>query len=281
MKMSLKQSRTLYSAVPLLTGALFTVLPAQAAPPWGAYHDQTSAQHQQKFNAFSAQGFRMISLSVYGTPNNPRYAAIWVKAPVPAFQAWHGLTLAAYQAKLEAGWAQGFRPTITTATGSGSSATFGCVLEKAPSVVDARHGIDWPTVYYLNDQARAKGQILQWIDCYGSGSDPPYTAIWEKNTTGADWKVHSNLSSSTLQSLFNSYLADGYRIAHIAVSPSQKYTALWRNDIVGLRKVFWGMTSAEYQQNTDALWSQGYRPIRVQAGGSGSSTRFAAIYVKD
>jgi hypothetical protein len=89
------------------------------------------------------------------------------------------------------------------------------------------------------------------------------------------------LSASTLQDIFESYLEDGYRIAHIDVSPNQKYTALWRDDISGLRKVHWNMTSAEYQEKTEDLWAQGYRPISVQAGGSGGATRFAAIYVKD
>src|SRR4051812_8761051 len=43
-----------------------------------AYHDRTAAYHQQQFTALYAKKWRMISLSVYGTPSNARYAAVWV-----------------------------------------------------------------------------------------------------------------------------------------------------------------------------------------------------------
>jgi hypothetical protein len=281
MKTSLRQYRALSAAVALLIGALFTALPVEAAPQWGAYHDQTGAQHQAKTNWFVDNGFRLVSLCIYGTANSQRYAAIWVKTAGPNYQTWHGLTPAGYQQKVEDAWDLGYGPTMATATDAGASSRFACVLEKDGKSVIARHGIDWYTVYSLNDQYKNTGWILTWIDCYGTASNPRYTAIWKKNTTGADWKVHSNLSSSTLQDIFDSYLEDGFRIAHIAVSPNQKYTAIWRNDIGGLRKVYWGLTSAQYQQKTEDLWDQGYRPISVQAGGSGNSTRFAAIYVKD
>jgi len=56
-----------------------------------AYHGVTSAQHQSNFNHLSAQGFRMISLSVYGHPSDARYAAVWVQREGPAWVAVHGV----------------------------------------------------------------------------------------------------------------------------------------------------------------------------------------------
>jgi Bacterial tandem repeat domain 1 len=38
-----------------------------------AYHGVDAAQHQAKFNTLSAQGYRMISLSVYGDAGSPLY----------------------------------------------------------------------------------------------------------------------------------------------------------------------------------------------------------------
>jgi len=43
---------------------------------FNAYHGVSSAQHQTNFNHLVAQGYRMISLSVYGDPGNPLYAAV-------------------------------------------------------------------------------------------------------------------------------------------------------------------------------------------------------------
>ncbi len=48
-------------------------------PEFNAYHGVSGAQHQQKFTELSQQGFRMISLSVYDSPSDARYAAVWVK----------------------------------------------------------------------------------------------------------------------------------------------------------------------------------------------------------
>ena len=44
-----------------------------------AYHGVTAAQHQANVNKFSAQGYRMISLSVYGDPSDESVS--YPKAP--------------------------------------------------------------------------------------------------------------------------------------------------------------------------------------------------------
>jgi Bacterial tandem repeat domain 1 len=44
-----------------------------------AYHGVKGDQHQANFDNLFAQGFRMISLSVYGDPGDARYAAVWVQ----------------------------------------------------------------------------------------------------------------------------------------------------------------------------------------------------------
>jgi hypothetical protein len=61
-----------------------------------AYHGVTGAQHQANFNDLSAQGYRMISLSVYGG-SDPRYAVVWVKRSGPTLQASHGRDANGYQ----------------------------------------------------------------------------------------------------------------------------------------------------------------------------------------
>jgi Bacterial tandem repeat domain 1 len=49
-----------------------------------AYHGVTGAQHHAHLNNLVAQGYRIISLSVYGDPGNPLYAAVWVRRGGPA-----------------------------------------------------------------------------------------------------------------------------------------------------------------------------------------------------
>jgi len=104
----------------LLTPAATT----QAAPAFVAYHGATGATHQAKFNDLSKKGFRMISLSVYDNPASPRYAAVWVKQPGPAFAAVHGVSPNGYQAFFDTWVPKGYRPIIVTATGAGAGAVF-------------------------------------------------------------------------------------------------------------------------------------------------------------
>jgi hypothetical protein len=66
-------------------------------PEWRAYHGASSSQHQTRFNELSAAGVRILSLSVYGPPASPRYAAVWVHRPGPSYVAFHDRSPAQYQ----------------------------------------------------------------------------------------------------------------------------------------------------------------------------------------
>src|SRR5215475_6169145 len=96
-----------------------------------AYHGVTGAQHQAKFNALSAQGFRIISLSVYGDPSDARYAAVWVQRPGAAWVAVHGVNSAGYQSFFNNWTAQGFVPVLVSATGGSNDAIFAAVFEQS------------------------------------------------------------------------------------------------------------------------------------------------------
>jgi hypothetical protein len=95
-----------------------------------AYHGVNSAQHQSNFNHLSAQGFRMISLSVCGDPADARYAAVWVQRQGPAWVAMHGIDAAGYQSFFNNWTAKGFAPVLVSATGQASNAIFAAVFEQ-------------------------------------------------------------------------------------------------------------------------------------------------------
>ena len=102
-------------------------LEARGYSSWSAYHDASSADHAAKVSSLSAQGYRMISLSVSGATSNPRYAAVWAKTTGGAWQ-----TIAdASQSSLVAAYGnwvgQGYVPTMVSATGPPGSAIFAAV----------------------------------------------------------------------------------------------------------------------------------------------------------
>src|SRR5262249_14645014 len=107
-----------------------------------AYHGVTGAQHQSNFNRLASRGFRMISLSVYGDPGDPRYAAVWVEGSGPAWVAVQGVNAAGYQSFFDNQTAHGFVPVLVSATGPVGNAVFAAVFEQGiAGPWFARHGM--------------------------------------------------------------------------------------------------------------------------------------------
>src|SRR5271167_2372092 len=95
-----------------------------------AYHGVNAAQHQANFNTLSSQGYRMISLSVYGDPGSPLYAAVWVQRGGPAWVAVHGINAADYQTFFNTWTAKGYVPVLVSAAGPFANAVFAAVFEQ-------------------------------------------------------------------------------------------------------------------------------------------------------
>jgi DNA-directed RNA polymerase subunit RPC12/RpoP len=66
-----------------------------------AYHDRTAADHQDHFDRLFLQGYRIISLSVYGVRGDERYAGVWLRRAGPDWSAIHGVDAAGFQAAFD------------------------------------------------------------------------------------------------------------------------------------------------------------------------------------
>jgi CubicO group peptidase (beta-lactamase class C family) len=258
-----------------------------------AYHGVTGAEHQTKFNGLSSQGYRMISLSVYGTPGDARYAAVWVHRSGPAWSAVHGVDSAGYQSAFNNWTAKGYVPVIVSATGSGSDAVFAAVFEQGISGAwMARHGMtsgpetSAGTFQNLNKTARDQKLILRSMAIYGSGNDQRYAAVWHSNPGFLKWHVHPADTAGSYQTTFNAetqlpgYQLAAYRPAYVTMSGDQIYCSVFADSVVGAWVARHGMTSSEYQAEFDKQNAAGLYPICVQGGGSDGNTRYAAIFAK-
>jgi CubicO group peptidase (beta-lactamase class C family) len=266
---------------------------AQAAPAFEAYHGVTGGQHQTNFNSLSAQGFRMISLSVYGDPGDARYAAVWVQRPGPAWVAVHGVDSAGYQSFFNNWTAKGYVPVLVSATGTSSNAIFAAVFEQGiPGAWLARHGMtsgpeaNVGTFQQLDKTARDQKMILRSVAIYGTANDQRYAAVWHANPGYVKWHVHPSDTGASYQVVFNAeaqlpgYQLAGYRPAYVALSGDQIYCSVFKDDVVGPWVARHGMTSADYQTEFDKQNAAGLYPICVQGGGTGGNTRYAAIFAK-
>ena len=258
-----------------------------------AYHGVTSAEHQNNFNTLSEQGFRMISLSVYGDPGDARYAAVWVQRGGPAWAAVHGVDSAGYQAAFNNWTSKGYAPVLVSATGTAANAIFAAVFEQGiqgPWL--ARHGVtsgpegNAGTFQNLNKTAHDQKMILRSVAIYGTPSDQRYAAVWHANPVFVKWHVHPADTAASYQTVFNAetqlpgYQLAGYRPAYVTLSGDQVYCSVFKDDVVGPWVARHGMTSADYQTEFDKQNAAGFYPICVQGGGSGGNTRYAAIFAK-
>ncbi|HLH60519.1 MAG TPA: hypothetical protein VKV20_02450 [Ktedonobacteraceae bacterium] len=55
------------------------------------YYNKSSAYHLDQIATLGSSGYRPISLSIYGSPTNPRYAAVWIKRDGPDWQPFNDL----------------------------------------------------------------------------------------------------------------------------------------------------------------------------------------------
>ena len=258
-----------------------------------AYHGLTGAQHQSKFNSLSAQGFRIISLSVYGDPDDPRYAAVWIQRPGPAWVAVHGVDSAGYQSFFNNSTAQGYVPVLVSATGAISNAKFAAVFEQGiVGAWFARHGMpsgpeaNAGTFQNLNKTAKNQKMILRSVAIYGTASDHRYAAVWHANPLFVKWHVHPSDTGASYQGVFNAetqlpgYQLASYRAAYVSLSGDHIYCSVFKDDVVGGWVARHGMTAADYQAEFNKQTAAGLYPICVQGGGSGDNTRYAAIFAK-
>ena len=258
-----------------------------------AYHGVTSAQHQTNFNNFSEQGYRMISLSVYGDPGDAHYAAVWVKRQGPAWVAVHGVDSAGYQSFFNNWTAKGFVPIIVSATGTSGNAIFAAVFEQGiAGAWFARHGMtsgpetNAGTFQSFNKSARDQKMVLRSVAIYGTANDRRYAAVWHSNPVFVKWHVHASDTGTSYQTIFDAetqlpgYQLAAYRPSYVALSSDHIYCSVFKDDVVGPWVARHGMSSAEYQAEFNTQTSAGFYPICVQGGGSGSNTRYAALFAK-
>ncbi|HEY3281507.1 MAG TPA: serine hydrolase [Armatimonadota bacterium] len=260
--------------------ALLLPRPALAVPAWSAYHGKTSAEHQAQFTALSGQGYRMTSLSVYGDPGDPRYAAVWVKKDGPPWQGFHGMSGSDYPAYFNTWVNKGYRPTLLSATGSGASAIYAGVFEKDSRPFSALHGATESLFRDQCDWAQNNGYRLDWAAVYGLPGSPLYAGVWVQNTPRVPWTYTLGDTAEQYQGVFNAFTGAGIRPGLTTLSSSGKYLGIWLDQPIGDWVAIHGATSDQYQAELDTLKTQGFYPLHVQGGGSGSDTRYAALFVR-
>jgi CubicO group peptidase (beta-lactamase class C family) len=244
-----------------------------------AWHDLDTASHKAKRDKFADLGFRTISLSIYGSILNPRYAAVMVKRPILiATKSITGRSQSEYQSFFEDMAASGFGPFIITATGPRDSALFAGVFRKMEHIPLTRSNLSQQEFITLNTQQHDAGQILIWADAFGSLAERRYCAIWGANPGNIAWNIDAvEEFGAALQQRYVAMKEMGARPALLAVTPIG-FMEMFVDSGIGSWNSKTGLTSAEYQEEVEANAKADRWPICVSGGRMGNVVRFAAIF---
>jgi len=256
--------------------AAATPLNAQNVKTW---RDQTQAQHKSLTDAAYAQGYRTLSLSISGTPTDPRYVAVMFKlSPLLDTHQFDLLTGAELDAKMASEKALGFYPFIISATGVGAGAAYAAVFSEFPTV--GARAMTKAQFDQGNTAAEAGKFILLWAEAYDDGAGGTlYTACATGNVSGEAWNCEaSDEGLPDLQHRFDATYAGWGRAAHVAPTPSGGHLMMFTDSVIGANSAWGKMDRAQYDAKAAEQTAGGLQPIRVCATGVGPATRYAAIY---
>jgi CubicO group peptidase (beta-lactamase class C family) len=254
-----------------------------------AWHGRTLSEHETLRNQWAQQGYRFVSLSVYGAVDAPVYAAVMIRrAQVVVQRDWPLLTAAQWQQTFDEQAEQGFGPVILAATGSASDPRFAAVFEPQSPIPLTRHGLtsgsvsDPATIQGMNNTAKNDGLLLRWAASYGTEADPGFAAIWTPNTGAVLWNNDGLLDDAgTYQARFDAETSVWCRPSFVTLNGDNSYLSLFVADEVGPWVARHDMTPEEYQAQFDIWTKQNYFPVCVQAAGAdAASARFAALFVQ-
>ena len=245
-----------------------------------AWHDRNVDEHNSLVDEWAKKSFRTLSLTIYGSTQEPIYAAVMVKRLVVVASKQFGpLNQADMQETFDEMVDQGWGPYILTSTGPKSSAVFAGVFTPMKKIPLTRLNLSGEDFAKENSDQQANGRILIWADAFGTPDDTRYTAIWGDNPSRHAWNCEAiDEDGTTLQERFNAMRDTWCRPSHISVTPSRRHLNLFVDSMIGPWSQSHGMTSAEYQVEYDNAVKNGLQPIRVSASGSGANSRFAAIF---
>jgi hypothetical protein len=254
-----------------------------------AWHGMTLAEHEALRDQWAAQGYRFVSLSIYGAVDAPVFAAVMVKQAEPVAQRdFPVMTASQWQLTFDAQAQQGYGPVILAATGTAADPRFAAVFEPQASIPLTRHGLtsgaytDTATIQGANFGARADGLILSWAASYGTPADRRFAGIWQPNPDATLWNCDGLTDSpADYQARFDAEKSAWARPGFVTVGPGNTYMSLFVGNEIGPLQARHNMTPAEYQTQFNTLKAEGYFPVCVQAAGAdAASARFAALFVQ-
>jgi CubicO group peptidase (beta-lactamase class C family) len=256
---------------------------AVASAGRASYHNFSAELHSARAEEYKPNGFRLLTLSVSGDLQNPRYAAVWIKRDGPAWRLYDAVPLSQLQQTLDQERANGYIPTIFSAAGANGNEVFAIAFEAAGSrTAHYDFGLTPADFFKKRDAAFATGEIPSSIALYGSANDVRIAVTWVPNTQAVVWTAA--LLRGTSQVELTTALANaGQRPSLLALTPDGLLLVVYQDDHLPRENVRLNIVGADgYKASFDQLFPQGVKPMVVAAAGVGNrdTQLYAAVFAE-
>jgi CubicO group peptidase (beta-lactamase class C family) len=119
------------------------------------------------------------------------------------------------------------------------------------------------------------------LTVYGAPGQPLFAGVWEPNPEAIAWNTDGLAETfEEYQRRFDAQFTAWNRPGYVTVSPSVRYLSVFLDDQIGPWVARHGMVKSDYERQRHEFLGQGFFPLVVQAGGTGGSVRYAALFTK-
>ncbi|KAJ3952657.1 hypothetical protein N0V92_010889 [Colletotrichum tropicale] len=280
------------SFIGLLTSCLSLCSVAFAIPTERRVANDSSAGVQTYFNlngaalgdrakSLTADGYRMISLSAYGTAPNANYAAVWVKRDGNPFEVIYDADESTYNSWFDSWKAKGYVSTHVSATGPAGSAVFAGVMEKA-NVTNWAQLCGMKSPYTYDNATNGIPMMVKDFRMYGTPGDRRYCILGHENVGNQLSTIfYTTNYSINYADVYSSELAKRFwRPSRLFLSDDHVITPQFVDTAVGKWVALDGLTGAELAAEIESQKAQGLYPIDLHGGVSGADARFSVIFAE-
>ncbi|CAH0046842.1 unnamed protein product [Clonostachys solani] len=252
-------------------------------PTYEVYHSVNGAQHTARASQLTQQGYRIISLSAYGEPENAQFAAVWVRRDGPAFEMAQGLDAKSFENWWTAWQAKGYVATHVSATGPAERATFAGVMEQISGAPFWALTCDLTNPYAFQNATVGHSMIVKSFRMYGTPQNRGYCVLGHENVGNVFNTVYYTTPSYNIDfgEVYQAELSKRFwRPSHLFVSEDHIITPVFTDTNIGSWSSFASLSASALDAEILAQKTNGLHPIHVQGAGSGVDTRFTAIFAK-
>jgi len=245
-----------------------------------ARHGLPIGDYQCLFNQAVAANYEPVFLDMFDAGGKTYVNAIFRPETPGAFQAFHGLSSAQYQAEFDKWTDQGYRPVIVESY-LDNGVRYAAVFKKTsgPAFV-AYHGISAAEHQArVDDLTGAKGYRPVAVSVVSNGG-LKYTGLYTKANVGG-WQLKSQLTPAEYQQFYNSNKAAGRHVAYLnayTIGGAPRIVAIWTSATPAGGKQRHGLTGAQYQNEWESARAAGQLTRAVTGYASGGDRTYAATW---